>query len=83
MKSVLGTSVTFAKDKRTLRVKTKQGATVVFTDKEGKELSDICKPAGEQTIIDAASLPAGTYLLKVTRDAESLTVKIKLGESQK
>ena len=77
------TSVTFAKDKRTLRVKTKQGATVVFTDKDGKELSDICKPAGEQTIIDAASLPAGTYLLKVTRDTESLTVKIKLGESQK
>lgn len=77
------TSVTFAKDKRTLRVKTKQGATVVFADKDGKELSDICKPAGAQTIIDAASLPAGTYLLKVTRDTESLTVKIKLGESQK
>ena len=77
------TSVSFAKDKRTLRVKTKEGATVVFADKDGKELSDICKPAGAQTIIDAASLPAGTYLLKVTRDAESLTVKIKLGESQK
>lgn len=77
------TSVTFAKDKRTLRVKTKQGATVVFADKDGKELSDICKPAGAQTIIDAASLPAGTYLLKVNRDTESLTVKIKLGESQK
>lgn len=77
------TSVSFAKDKRTLRVKTKEGATVVFADKDGKELSDICKPAGAQTIIDAASLPAGTYLLKVNRDTESLTVKIKLGESQK
>ena len=77
------TSVNFAKDKRTLRVKTKEGATVVFADKDGKELSDICKPAGEQTIIEAASLPAGTYLLKVNRDTESLTVKIKLGESQK
>lgn len=77
------TSVNFAKDKRTLRVKTKEGATVVFADKDGKELPDICKPAGAQTIIDAASLPAGTYLLKVNRDTESLTVKIKLGESQK
>lgn len=77
------TSVNFAKDKRTLRVKTKDGATVLFADKDGKELPDICKPAGAQTIIDAASLPAGTYLLKVTRDTESLTVKIKLGESQK
>lgn len=76
------TSVSFNKEARILKVKTKSGATVLLTDKDGNALADICTVVGNQTVINAKELPAGTYLLKLTKDPENLTVRIKLGEPQ-
>ncbi len=76
------TSVNFNKESRVFKVKTKSGATVLLTDKDGNALADICTVVGNQTVINAKELPAGTYLLKLTKDPETITVRIKLGEPQ-
>lgn len=76
------TSVEFDRNTQILKIKTKSNTTVEWTHEDGQDLTDLCKPAGNQITISTENLPAGTYVLKLTRGNENLSVKIKLGESQ-
>ena len=76
------TSVEFDRNTQMLKIKTKSNVTVKWTNEDGQDLTDSCELEGNQIIISTENLPASTYILRLTRGDENLSVRIKLGESQ-
>ena len=76
------TSVEFDRFTQILKIRTKSNVTVKWTNEDGQDFTDSCNLSGNQITISTEDLPASTYILKLTRGDENLSVRIKLGESQ-
>lgn len=76
------TSVEFDRFTQILKIRTKSNVTVKWTNEDGQDFTDSCNLSGNQITINTEDLPASTYILKLTRGDENLSVRIKLGESQ-
>lgn len=76
------TEVKYDRKARMLTLVTKKGVEVGFFSSDGTAM-DGCMEASDNGVkIDATQLPAGTYVLKLTKKDEYKEVKIKLGEAQ-
>lgn len=81
------TRFTYDKKTRTMHLKVKDGVSAGMVSEEGTDLSDLCRAEGEgdarEILVDTSTLPAGSYVLTLTKGAERKELRITLPEATK
>lgn len=75
------TTLSFSKKDKQVRLGVKPGVTVQLFASDGSDLSSHVEGGGRQFSFDTTKLPAGTYLLKLSKENEQKEVKLSFGSA--